>query len=169
MSQALMLARQAEADGEVPVGAIIVKDEAVIGSGWNRPIATHDPTGHAEILALREAGLALGNYRLLDTTLYVTLEPCAMCMTAIVHARVKRLVFGSLDPKRGAVCSALNLAEAEFLNHRVNWTGGVMSEACSSLLTDFFRRRRNGPPKIHDPAELDLIALPPREASGNAR
>jgi tRNA(adenine34) deaminase len=144
MTQALALARRAEEEGEVPVGAIIVKDREIIGQGWNRPIATHDPTGHAEILALREAGLALSNYRLLDTTLYVTLEPCAMCMTAIVHARVKRLVFGALDPKRGAVCSALSLAEAEFMNHTVEWTGGVLAEPCSTLLTDFFRRRRNG-------------------------
>ena len=100
MEAALALAKRAESEGEVPVGAIVVKDDLIIGRGWNRPIATHDPTGHAEIFALREAGMALSNYRLLDTTLYVTLEPCAMCMTAMVHARVKRLVFGAWDPKR---------------------------------------------------------------------
>jgi tRNA(adenine34) deaminase len=123
---------------------LIIKDDAIIGQGWNRPIATHDPTAHAEIFALREAGVALSNYRLLDTTLYVTLEPCAMCMTAMVHARVKRLVFGAIDLKRGAVCSALQLADAEFLNHKLEWTGEVLADQCSRLLTDFFRRRRNG-------------------------
>lgn len=142
MLQALELARQAEEVGEVPVGAVLVKDGMVIGEGWNQPIATHDPTAHAEMIALRAAGRALGNYRLVDTTLYVTLEPCAMCMAAIVHARVRRLVFGALDPKRGAVCSALNLAEAEFMNHRVEWCGGVLEEACSAQLKAFFRQKR---------------------------
>jgi len=142
MRRALELARHAEQAGEVPVGAVLVKDERIVAEGWNRPIATHDPTAHAEMVVLRAAGLALGNYRLVDTTLYVTLEPCAMCMAAIVHARVRRLVFGATDPKRGAVCSALNLADAVFLNHIVEWRGGVMEEVCSTQLQAFFRQKR---------------------------
>jgi tRNA(adenine34) deaminase len=142
MSRALDMARRAERDGEVPVGAVLVKDGVCIAEGWNCPIGTHDPTAHAEIVALRAGGLALGNYRLSETTLYVTLEPCAMCMAAIIHARVERLVFGALDPKRGAVRSALQLAEAEFINHKVDWTGGVHEATCSALLTQFFRQRR---------------------------
>lgn len=142
MQRALELARLAEETGEVPVGALLVKDETVIAEGWNQPIATHDPTAHAEMLVLRAAGPLLGNYRLVDTTLYVTLEPCAMCMTAIVHARIKRLVFGAGDPKRGAVCSALHLADAAFLNHTVEWRGGVLEGACSAQLKRFFRERR---------------------------
>jgi tRNA(adenine34) deaminase len=106
------------------------------------PIATHDPTAHAEIIAVRRAGIALENYRLCDATLYVTLEPCVMCMGAISHARINRLVFGAFDPKRGAVCNALSLSDASFLNHRVNWTGGVLEEECGELLKDFFRARR---------------------------
>lgn len=142
MRRALELACRAEEYGEVPVGAVLVKDGVSIAEGWNCPISTNDPTAHAEIIALRAGGLVLSNYRLVDSTLYVTLEPCAMCMTAIVHARVKRLVFGGYDPKRGAVCNALQLADAEFLNHRVEWTGGVLEEECSALLRTFFRRRR---------------------------
>jgi tRNA(adenine34) deaminase len=142
MGRALELARRAEESGEVPVGAVLVKDEVGIAEGWNCPISTHDATAHAEIICLRAGGLALSNYRLVDTTLYVTLEPCAMCMTAIVHARVKRLVFGAYDAKRGAVCGALRLAEAEFLNHSVEWVGGVLEAECSALLRDFFRSRR---------------------------
>jgi tRNA(adenine34) deaminase len=142
MCRALELAQNAEALGEVPVGAVLVKDDKIIAEGWNCPISTNDPTAHAEIMALRAGGLALNNYRLVDTTLYVTLEPCAMCMTAIIHARVKRLVFGAYDPKRGAVCSALQLADAEFLNHKVEWLGGVLEEECAAVLRAFFKRRR---------------------------
>jgi tRNA(adenine34) deaminase len=142
MRYALRLAQRAQALGEVPVGAIIVKDGRCIAEGWNSPIALNDPTAHAEIMALRQAGAALGNYRLIDTTLYVTLEPCVMCMGAISHARVKRLVFGAFDPKRGAVCHALSLTDAPFLNHRVDWMGGVLETDCSELVRDFFRARR---------------------------
>jgi len=142
MHQAIELARHAEELGEVPVGALLVKDEVCIAKGWNQPIATHDPTAHAEIVALREASLALQNYRLLETTLYVTLEPCVMCMGAILHARVGRLVFGATDPKRGAVCSALALSHAEFSNHHIDWQGGVLAESCSHQLQQFFRQRR---------------------------
>ena len=142
MRYAFRLAQIAEQQGEVPVGAIVVKDEQCIAEGWNSSIATHDPTAHAEIMALRKAGLALENYRLTGATLYVTLEPCVMCMGAISHARVDRLVFGAFDPKRGAVCHALSLSDASFLNHRINWVGGILEIDCSELLRDFFRARR---------------------------
>jgi tRNA(adenine34) deaminase len=142
MRYAIRLAQRAEQQGEVPIGAVIVKDDQCIAEGWNMPIATHDPTAHAEIMAIRRGGIALENYRLCDATLYVTLEPCVMCMGAISHARIKRLVFGAFDPKRGAVCNALSLTDANFLNHRVNWTGGVLEEECGELLKDFFRVRR---------------------------
>ncbi|SMF96596.1 tRNA(adenine34) deaminase [Methylomagnum ishizawai] len=142
MRHALALAAQARALGEVPVGAVLVKDGAILAQGWNRPISTHDPTAHAEIVALREAGARIGNYRLVDTTLYVTLEPCVMCLGAISHARVKRLVYAATDPKRGAVESALHLAEAEFLNHRLETTGGVLGDECGAMLREFFRAKR---------------------------
>ena len=142
MRYAFRLAQRAEQQGEVPVGAIVVKDDQCIAEGWNSSIATHDPTAHAEMVALREAGLALENYRLSGATLYVTLEPCVMCMGAISHARIERLVFGAFDPKRGAVCHALSLSDASFLNHRINWVGGVLEIDCSELLRDFFRARR---------------------------
>lgn len=142
MRHALALAERASAAGEVPVGAVLVKDGAVLAEGWNCPISTHDPTAHAEIVALRAAGLRAENYRLVDTTLYVTLEPCVMCMGAIVHARVKRVVYGATDPKRGAAGSALQLADVDFLNHRVELTGGVLAEECGTQLREFFRARR---------------------------
>jgi len=142
MRYAIRLAQRAEALGEVPIGAVIVKDDICIAEGWNSPIALHDPTAHAEIMALRKAGSALTNYRLPDATLYVTLEPCVMCMGAISHARIKRLVFGAFDAKRGAVCNALSLTDAAFLNHRVSWEGGILEVECSGLLKDFFRIRR---------------------------
>jgi len=142
MREALTLARQAEAAGEVPVGAVLVKDGVVIGSGSNHPIGAHDPTAHAEIAALRTAAAGLGNYRLLDTTLYVTLEPCVMCAGAMVHARVKRLVYGAADPKTGAAGSVFNLTHAEPLNHRLEVEGGVLAEECGELLKGFFARRR---------------------------
>jgi tRNA(adenine34) deaminase len=142
MRYAFRLAQRAEQQGEVPIGAIVVKDDQCIAEGWNVSIATHDPTAHAEMVALRNAGLALENYRLCDATLYVTLEPCVMCMGAISHARIKRLVFGAFDPKRGAVCHALSLTDASFLNHRISWDGGILEIECSELLRDFFRVRR---------------------------
>lgn len=142
MWHALRLAQRAEQQGEVPVGAVLVRDERCIAEGWNQPIQLHDPSAHAEMQALRNAGLALQNYRLIDTTLYVTLEPCVMCMGAIAHARVKRLVFGAYDLKRGAVCHALQLSDAPFLNHKIDWLGGVLQANCAELLTDFFKARR---------------------------
>jgi len=145
MQHALRLAQRAEQQGEVPVGALLVHEDRCIAEGWNQPIQTNDPTAHAEVVALRKAGQILQNYRLIDTTLYVTLEPCVMCMGAIAHARVKRLVFGAFDPKRGAVCHALQLSDAPFLNHRVEWSGGVLEPSCAELLTDFFKARRGRP------------------------
>ncbi len=143
MRHAIRLAQRAEMEGEVPVGAVLVQNDEVTAEGWNRPIADHDASAHAEIVAIRKAGRVLENYRLPEATLYVTLEPCVMCMGAICHARIKRLVFGAYDTRRGAVCNALNLADAPFLNHSVIWEGGVLESETSSLLTDFFRARRS--------------------------
>lgn len=142
MRHALALAERAREAGEVPVGAVLVKDGEVLAEGWNCPISTHDPTAHAEVMALRAAGLSLGNYRLVDTTLYATLEPCVMCMGAIIHARVRRVVYGAADPKRGAAGSALMLADVDFLNHRVEVVGGVLAEECGAQLRAFFRAKR---------------------------
>lgn len=142
MREALALARLAESAGEVPVGAVLVKDDAVVATGWNQPIGAHDPTAHAEVMALRAAAQALGNYRLIDTTLYVTLEPCVMCAGALVHARVKRLVYSATDPKAGAAGSVFDIVRASALNHRLEVTGGVLAEECSALLKGFFSQRR---------------------------
>jgi tRNA(adenine34) deaminase len=142
MERAIHLAREAQSVGEVPVGALIFFEGEIIGEGWNRPILDHDPTAHAEITALRAAGRTLQNYRLVGATLYVTLEPCVMCMGAISHARIQRIVYGAPDPKRGAAGSALQLADADFLNHRIEVSGGLLEETCSALLLDFFRARR---------------------------
>jgi len=142
MQQAISQAHNAWALGEVPVGAIIVKDGEVIATGFNQPIATHDPTAHAEIMALRAASAILGNYRLPGCELYVTLEPCAMCSGAMMHARLSRVVFGAIDPKTGACGSIVNLFEQERLNHHAEVVGGVLAEECSALLKDFFAERR---------------------------
>lgn len=142
MRYALRLADRAEQLGEVPVGAVLVNSENCIAEGWNSSIANCDPSAHAEIVALRKAGRKLNNYRLINTTLYVTLEPCVMCMGALSHARIGRLVFGAFDPKRGAVCNALNLCDAPFLNHRIDWQGGLLETECSEQLKVFFRARR---------------------------
>jgi len=142
MRHAIALARRAEAMGEVPVGALVVREGQVLGEGWNQPIATHDPTAHAEILALRAAAKGVSDYRLRGATLYVTLEPCPMCAAAIAHARVARLVFGAWDPRQGAAGSAFNLVASEAMNHRVDAFGGVLSDECSALLRGFFAGRR---------------------------
>jgi len=142
MRLSLGLAAQAQRRGEVPVGAVLVLGERVIGEGSNCPIAAHDPTAHAEIEALRAGGKALGSYRLADTTLYVTLEPCAMCAAAIVHARVRRLVFGAWDPRAGAAGSSVDIFRLAGLNHRVDVFGGVLSEECGAQLQQFFAQRR---------------------------
>ena len=142
MKRALDHARQAEAAGEVPVGAVIVKDGVIVAEGWNHPIGAHDPTAHAEIVALRAAGAALGTYRLTGTTLYVTLEPCAMCASAMVHARVQRLVYAATDPRAGAAGSVFNIVQHPSLNHRIECTGGVLADECGALLRSFFVARR---------------------------
>lgn len=142
MRHALTLAHRAESEGEVPVGAVVVCAGASVGEGWNRPIRLHDPSAHAEIVALRAAAARLGNYRLPGCTLYVTLEPCVMCAGAITHARIQRLVFGTDDPKAGAVHSCFDVISAPRLNHVVQWTGGVLAGDCSAQLRAFFRARR---------------------------
>ena len=142
MQHALELANRAESEGEVPVGAVIVHDEKVIGEGWNSPINDNDPTAHAEIIALRSAAKKINNYRLLDTTLYVTLEPCIMCTGAIIHSRVMRVVYGATDPKAGAVESAFEILGTDCLNHQVDVERGVLATECGQILTDFFRKKR---------------------------
>ncbi|MDH3560690.1 MAG: tRNA adenosine(34) deaminase TadA [Gammaproteobacteria bacterium] len=142
MQHALALAARGETEDEVPVGAVLVQGDAVIGEGWNQPVSRHDPTAHAEIMALRAAGAKLNNYRLTGSMLYVTLEPCLMCVGAIVHARVARLVFGAYDPKGGAVSSLCRGFELPGLNHRVNVSGGVLADECGEVLKRFFRVRR---------------------------
>lgn len=142
MTAALALAREAAAAGEVPVGAVVVKAGQIIGAGSNAPINRHDPSAHAEIQAIRAAATALGNYRLTDCTLFVTLEPCTMCAGAIMHARISRLVFGAADPKTGACGSVVNLFAEERLNHHAAVEAGLMAEQCGELLTRFFRSRR---------------------------
>lgn len=142
MRHALALAQRAADQGEVPVGAVLVKDETLIAEGWNHPINAHDPTAHAEIAALRAGAAALANYRLTDTTLYVTLEPCIMCAGAIIHARVKRLVYGAPDPKTGAAGSVFDVFSSGKVNHRVIVEGGLLAAECGTLLTGFFRSRR---------------------------
>lgn len=142
MRHALALAARAEAEGEVPVGAVVVRGDELLGEGWNRPVSLRDPTAHAEILALRGAAQKAGDYRLGGATLYVTLEPCPMCAAAIAHARVARLVFGAWDPRQGAAGSVFNLVTARELNHRVDTFGGVLSEECGAILKQFFATRR---------------------------
>ena len=142
MRRALELAARAEAQGEVPVGALVVRDGQVLGEGWNQPVALSDPTAHAEILALRAAAQKIGDYRLGGALLYVTLEPCPMCAAAIAHARIARLVFGAWDPRQGAAGSAFNLVAADAMNHHVDAFGGVLSEECGVMLKRFFASRR---------------------------
>jgi tRNA(adenine34) deaminase len=142
MAEALALARRAEAEGEVPIGAVVVLDGRVIGRGFNQPIGAVDPTAHAEILALREAAAAVGNYRLVGADLYVTLEPCLMCVGALVHARVRTVIFGAPEPKTGALVSSTRALEIPSLNHRFDVIGGVLEDDCRALVQDFFRTRR---------------------------
>ena len=142
MQEALRLARMAEEQGEVPVGAVVACGSVVLGRGYNSPVSRHDPTAHAEVLALREAAAALGNYRLEDATLYATLEPCPMCAGALVAARVQRLVFGARDLRFGAVRSKFTLADSDLLNHRVEILEGVLAVESAAMLQEFFRKRR---------------------------
>lgn len=142
MAMALEQGRAAALVNEVPVGAVLVRDGELLATGYNQPIIGHDPTAHAEIVVLRSAAQRCGNYRLPGTTLYVTIEPCAMCIGAMMHARVERLVFGAPEPRAGAVISALRLLEAEHFNHRIVYSSGVLADECSALMQDFFRARR---------------------------
>ena len=147
MRRALELARHAGEAGEVPVGALVVLNGEVIGEGWNQPIVSHDPTAHAEVVALRAAAERMKNYRLPGTILYVTLEPCAMCAGAIVQARVARVVYGAADPKAGAAGSVFSLLQSTSLNHRAEVTGGVLAEECGRDLREFFQAKRQGSPE----------------------
>ena len=142
MQRAIQLAQQAADEDEVPVGAVIVKDNQLIAEGWNQPIQSHDPSAHAEMMAIRSAGQVLNNYRLIDTTMYVTLEPCSMCVGAMIHARVKHLVFGASDLKTGATGSAINLIHDPIHNHKIEVTGGVMETECREVLQAFFKQKR---------------------------
>ncbi|MEW6514647.1 MAG: tRNA adenosine(34) deaminase TadA [Pseudomonadota bacterium] len=142
MGTAIELAREAANLGEVPVGAVVVRDGEIVGRGCNQPIGRHDPTAHAEVMALRDAAQRLGNYRIPGCTLYVTLEPCAMCIGAIFHARIGRVVFGARDPKTGAAGSVIDLFAEERLNHHAEIIGGVRAEECGALLSNFFAARR---------------------------
>jgi tRNA(adenine34) deaminase len=150
---AIAEARLAEDAGEVPVGAVIVREGEVLATGRNRVIADSDPTAHAEIVAMRAAGRALSNYRLLDCDLYVTLEPCAMCASAILHARIRRLIFATPDPKAGACGSVLSVLNHPQLNHKVEVTTGLLADECSAMLTEFFRTRRKGASLPQPPEE----------------
>ena len=142
MRYALDLAKCAQQSNEVPVGAVLVKDAEIIGSGWNQPILSNDPSAHAEIVALRSAGTNINNYRLLDTTLYVTLEPCVMCVGAMIHARIRRLVYGASDPKTGAAGSQFDLLSGNQFNHQIAVTSEILSEECGALLRQFFKTKR---------------------------
>ena len=142
MQRCLQLADLAAAHGEVPVGALVVVGDKVVGEGYNRPISNIDPSAHAEILAIRAAADFVGNYRLPEATLYVSLEPCAMCAGALIHSRIKRLVYGALEPRAGAVCSKLGLLDEPWVNHRVEHEGGCLADLSSQRLTEFFRARR---------------------------
>ncbi len=142
MQQALQLANVAAAAGEVPVGAVLVLDDAMIAGGYNCPISARDPTAHAEMIALRKGAEKIGNYRLVNATLYVTLEPCLMCAGAMVHARIKRLIYGAADPKTGVIQSRESVFDKPFLNHRVDYAQGLLAEQCGRVLSQFFQERR---------------------------
>lgn len=142
MAHALLLAERSRDEGEVPVGAVLIKDGELIAEGWNQPIAHHDATAHAEIMAIRSAGKVLNNYRLPNTVLYVTLEPCTMCAGAIIHARIAKVVYGATDPRTGSAGSAIDIFSKDYHNHQVDVLGGVMQEKCGQILKDFFRQRR---------------------------
>jgi len=156
MRRALEWAVRAERNGEVPVGALVVRDGEVLGEGANQPIGSHDPTAHAEIVALRAAAARVGNYRLTGATLYVTIEPCTMCAGALIHARIRTLVFGAREPRAGAVVSTANSIENAALNHRVDVVEGVLADECGALLKAFFRERRDAS------ADDSRIIAPPR-------
>ena len=142
MRRAIALAEQAAAAAEVPVGALVVKDGQVIGEGFNQPISSCDPTGHAEIVAMRNACAAVQNYRLSGCDLYVTIEPCTMCVGAMIHARIGKIIFGAAEPRAGALESQLRLMDMSHFNHSIAWQGGVLAEECGAIMSDFFRQKR---------------------------
>ena len=143
MEEALIEAKKALKKGEVPIGAVVVLEEDIIGRGYNQPITKNDPTAHAEIMALRDAAINLGNYRLTDTLVYTTLEPCLMCAGALVHARIKKLIYSASDPKSGVIESNLNLMQSAFLNHKISYEGGILKEESSEILKNFFLKKRS--------------------------
>jgi len=143
MKRALKLAQQAADRGEVPVGAVVVKNGEIIGQGHNQPIASHDPTAHAEIMAMRDASKNLSNYRLTGCDIYVTIEPCTMCVGAMVHARIRQIFFGASEPRAGALTSQLQLMEDGRFNHSILWEGGILADQCATVLRDFFRQKRS--------------------------
>jgi tRNA(adenine34) deaminase len=142
MRHALKLADKAEQQGEIPVGAVLVRDNQVLGEGWNQSISLHDPSAHAEMMAIRKAGINVQNYRLVESTLYVTLEPCSMCAGLLIHSRIKRLVFGATDFKTGAVGSVFNVIGDDRMNHQIEVTGDVLAEQCGDKISSFFKTRR---------------------------
>jgi tRNA(adenine34) deaminase len=142
MSEALAMAQKASVKGEVPVGAVVVAGGRVVGRGFNQPIISCDPSAHAEIIALRDAAKNLNNYRLAGCSLYVTIEPCAMCVGALVHARIERVVFGATEPRAGALASQMKMMDLSHFNHRFDWEGGVLERECGTLMKQFFRTRR---------------------------
>ena len=148
MVLALQLARASAEQGEIPVGALVVDDQRVVGIGSNSPISLLDPTAHAEVMAIRDAAARVGNYRLPGMTLYVTVEPCSMCAGAIVHSRIGRVVYGTTEPKAGVACSAEHFFDKAFLNHQVEIVGGVLAEECSGVMTEFFSQRRAGKKRL---------------------
>lgn len=147
MHHALKLAEYAELQGEVPVGAVVVSDGEIVGEGWNQSIGLHDPSAHAEVMAIRAAAQKIENYRLVNCDLYVTLEPCLMCAGALIHARIRRLIFGATDPKTGVAGSVENTFKKPFLNHRIAVTGGVLASSCTQEIQRFFRQKRQSPSK----------------------
>lgn len=155
MREALSLARRAADLGEVPVGALVVYGDNIISRAWNQPITGCDPTAHAEMVALRAAAKAMGNYRLVDCQLFVTLEPCTMCAGALVHSRLRRVIFGAYEPKAGAVSSQMSVFDAAFMNHKVEYTGGVLAAECGQLISDFFQARREKKRALRRSAEKD--------------
>lgn len=157
MQHALKLANNAQSQGEIPVGAVLVQDGKIIGEGWNQSITLHDPSAHAEMLAIREAGKTLKNYRLINSTLYVTLEPCSMCAGMLVHSRINRVVFGASDFKTGAAGSVMNLLNDERLNHQIELTKGVLGKECGAILSDFFRMRRAEKKKLKQQGKLSNL------------
>jgi tRNA(adenine34) deaminase len=142
MQQALMRAAKAADQDEVPVGAIVVVNDEIVAEGWNQPISSNDPTAHAEMVALRSAAKKLKNYRLIDATLYVTIEPCTMCAGALIHSRVSRVVYGAAEPKSGVVESNPCVFDASYVNHQIDYCGGVLADQCSAIMSAFFKRRR---------------------------